>query len=212
MGVKGISKVAPIGKSFGKVIVISESINMGSYSAVQGRCECGDVRQYPIANLRAQKCPMCPDCRTQSRPAKGASRGHPLFNIWKGMIQRCENPKHTWYKRYGGRGISICPEWRNDFYAFAAYMGERPTPEHTVDRIDSDGNYEPRNVRWLTIGDQQNNRGNSVRVEYLGKPITIKEICELTGLQHAAVAWRINQGWPIEKVMAPERQSRWNKF
>ena len=145
---------------------------------------------------------MCPACREASHPAKGQSGKHPLFNIWKAMIQRCENPNHTWYSRYGGRGIRICDEWRADFEAFARHMGERPSLEHTVDRVDPDGNYEPGNCRWLTISEQQNNRANTIHFEWQGRTWTIKEACAATGIEHATMAYRYNNGWSPDEMMA----------
>lgn len=211
MPIAGISRVAPIGKRFGRVVVISHSYPRGRSTVVKGRCDCGSEQEYFISNLRVQAEPMCPPCRMASRPAKGNSGKHPLFNIWKAMIQRCENPKHTWYKRYGGRGISICKRWRDDFEAFAADMGERPSPKHTVDRIDSNGNYEPENTRWLTIEEQQDNRANGVRLEWRGKALSLKEASAISGIDHATLAWRVKAGWGAEKIMSTPSQNPANK-
>lgn len=73
-----------------------------------------------------------------------------VYNIWRGMVRRCHNPKDARYRYYGGRGISVCKEWREDFTRFYADMGEPPTDKHSIDRIKSDGNYEPGNCRWAT--------------------------------------------------------------
>jgi hypothetical protein len=81
---------------------------------------------------------------------------HPLYQTWKSMIRRCYNSRHTAFRRYGGRGITVCDRWRNDFWAFAADMGERPS-NRSLDRIDNDGNYEPGNCRWATRSEQRLN-------------------------------------------------------
>lgn len=202
MGKPGVSRVAPIGKRFGRVVVIgSPESRPGNSIAVPCRCDCGDVRFYYPRNLRVQKEPMCPPCREKSRPAKGHSGKHPLFNIWKAMIQRCENPNHTHYADYGGRGVKICARWRNDFEAFAADMGDRPSPRHTIDRMNNQKGYQPGNCRWATQKQQLNNTRRTIYVEWQGKRITLSDASELSGVDRATIAWRVNRGWPMEKIM-----------
>ncbi|HXI41511.1 MAG TPA: hypothetical protein VNH83_16125, partial [Bryobacteraceae bacterium] len=78
--------------------------------------------------------------------------------IWKDMIKRCENQNNRAYVDYGGRGITVCPEWRSSFQAFYEHIGPRPAPDLSVDRIDNDRGYEPGNVRWATRTEQANNK------------------------------------------------------
>ena len=95
--------------------------------------------------------------------AHGMSRSS-IYRRWNGMKQRCNNPKATAYKNYGGRGITICDEWQNSFQAFYDYVSKLPhygEPGYSLDRIDNDGNYEPGNVRWTTMLVQQNNKSTS---------------------------------------------------
>lgn len=81
-----------------------------------------------------------------------------LYRTWQGMKCRCLTPSSGAYVRYGARGVTVCEEWQRSFEAFAAHVGQPPSPKHTLDRKDPFGNYEPGNVRWATAEEQANNR------------------------------------------------------
>jgi hypothetical protein len=95
-----------------------------------------------------------------SNTTKFRRKNHPLVHTYENMRERCTNPNNHNYPRYGGRGISVCEEWKGKggFQRFVEYVGEKPTPIHTLDRINNDGNYEPGNVRWATPQQQASNR------------------------------------------------------
>jgi hypothetical protein len=81
------------------------------------------------------------------------------YTAWDALIRRCCDPRHARFARYGGRGIRVCERWRQDFMAFFADMGPRPSSAHSIDRRDNDGHYEPANCRWATRSQQQRNMG-----------------------------------------------------
>lgn len=116
------------------------------------RCECGTERVVRHGSLQSGRSTSCGCARRDylDERARTAKNRHPLFITWQGIKARCFSPSNGQYKYYGGRGITMCDEWVNDMYAFVDYVGPKPGPEYTVDRIDSDGNYEPGNVRWAT--------------------------------------------------------------
>ncbi len=134
-------------------------------TAVAGGCDlaagkvvsCGCAKRERASGLNAQFQHLAVKARTKHGLAT-RKNPHPLFSTWCGMVQRCTDPHHENYPDYGGRGISVCDRWRNDFAAFVADVGPKPTPRHTLDRVRNGGNYEPGNVRWATPVEQANNR------------------------------------------------------
>ena len=129
-------------------------------------------------------------------------RRTPEYTAWVNMIQRCENQNLRWYQRYGGRGISVCPEWRSSYEAFLRDMGRRPSPEHSVDRIDVDGNYEPRNCRWATSKEQQRNRSNSRTLAIDGVSKTLAEWSEVSGICLSTIAFRVASRRSSDEALA----------
>lgn len=126
---------------------------------------------------------------------------HPLHNIWKAIIQRCENEKNDAYPLYGGRGVTVCERWRRDFRTFVEDMGSRPSLLHTVDRIETNGNYEPDNCRWALRKEQSNNRRNNRRIEWRGRSYTCAQAAETAGISKELLFWRLSQGWPVERAL-----------
>jgi len=106
--------------------------------------------------------------RSDGNP-KHNKHGTPVYRSWQAMLTRCRNSKQPYYQHYGGRGISVCPEW-HEFINFYNDMGDRPE-NTTLDRIDNDGNYEPSNCRWGSLVDQQFNKSNSLRA--FNKPLSV---------------------------------------
>lgn len=120
------------------------------------------LRRHEIAVVGRTSCGRCNTCyadyqATYRRQHKDISLYNPLYKAWTNMKTRCSDPKHTSYKNYGGRGISICKEWTESYKAFESYIGPRPEGM-TLDRINNDGNYEPGNCRWATWKEQISNR------------------------------------------------------
>lgn len=114
---------------------------------------CGCLKREQVSTLVS---------RTRWAGSHGLSK-HPLYQTWKRINRRCHSPAAHNYRWYGGRGIQVCPEWRHDAGAFIAYvereLGPRPTPKHSIDRVDNNGNYEPGNLRWATPVEQVHNSG-----------------------------------------------------
>ena len=129
----------------------------------------------------------------------------PEYATWERMKARCYMPSHNSYKNYGGRGIAVCDAWRSSFASFLADMGERPSDDYSLDRINNDGNYEPRNCKWSTAKEQTRNRRNNLMVEVNGQAKPLSEWCEIYGVTHDRARSRIVKlGWaPLLALTTP---------
>lgn len=146
------------GKRFGRLVVVERLIGKGRSLC---RCDCGTERIIYDGNLVAGRTKSCGCLATESRRAS-YTHGHATggktrtYTIWKGIKQRCLNPGATVWDYYGGRGIRVCERWMR-FENFLADMGEAPD-DRSIDRINTDGDYEPSNCRWATAVEQRANR------------------------------------------------------
>lgn len=154
------------GQRFGRLTVDCYSGKTGTQGRVWNcTCECGTKTQVRAGELRSRHVQSC-GCLQREAAARSCSarsthgmRGTRIYTIWRAMIQRCECPSQIGFHRYGGRGISVCPEWRGSFQAFVEWaMANGYDAALSIDRINSNGFYEPGNCRWATAKQQANNR------------------------------------------------------
>jgi hypothetical protein len=131
------------------------------------------------------------------------------YRTWRGMNQRCYSKTCKDYPRYGGKGVTVCQSWRNDYRNFLADMGRRPEGMNSIDRIDNEGNYSPDNCRWATHSQQCRNRRSSKRIKFNGKTHTLAGWSEITGIHADTIGYRIKQGWTIHDALTtPPRRSK----
>lgn len=132
----------------------------------------------------------------------GAAKSRsPEYMVWGTMIQRCGNPKNKKYPEYGGRGIAVCERWRKSFADFLADMGNRPSNEHQIDRIDNDGNYEPSNCRWVTRRQNTQNTRHNRLVEFNGETLSLAEWSRRTGFSYDCLRERFHAGWSAADML-----------
>jgi hypothetical protein len=125
------------------------------------------------------------------------------------MKQRCFNPKEKDFPHYGGRGITVCERWRNSFEAFLADMSESPGKGYSIERIDTNGNYEPTNCRWATQREQINNRRMTKRLTFQGETMAVADWARRIGCPRHLLHGRIKLGWSVEEILSrPARRRR----
>lgn len=157
------------GSRFGRLVLL-ERVRDGKWNR-KWRCVCDCGREVLVfaCNVMGCKTQSCgclhaevmQELSITHGETRGKTKGRPYsseYQAWSGMSKRCYNPKTKAYPYYGGRGITVCDRWRSNFSCFLADVGRKPTPAHTLDRINNDGNYEPGNVRWATRQVQRMNQ------------------------------------------------------
>ena len=188
------------GEQYGRLTIISlvERKNPISESIYKCVCTCGREKDIKLAYLLKKKTRSCGclfvEHMAERNTTHGLSRNHKrTYRSWKDLRQRCNNPNNTDYPNYGGRGISVCKRW-DSFLNFFEDMGERPDGM-TIDRIDTNGNYEPLNCRWATPKEQARNKTNN-RLMLDGK--TLAEHCEVKNINHKVVTYRLSKGYSVK--------------
>lgn len=150
-----------VGMRFGRLVVVSKADVEGRHIAWNCKCDCGKETVSLGINLKRGKSKSC-GCLREYNSLKHGHRRHDHtsreYETWWSMIGRCERETDTNYHNYGARGIKVCDRWRHSFESFLEDMGERPTPKHSIDRIDVNGNYEPSNCKWSSKEEQMQNR------------------------------------------------------
>ena len=173
-------KIELTGKRFGKIKVVSKKgIEKGCviWNCV---CDCGKELEISTGRLNFGNVKSCGCVKRQMIIERNTTHGKSktrLYEIWVGMKKRCYNPKSKAYERYGGRGITICPEWLDDFMNFYNWsMANGYSDDLSIDRINVNGNYEPDNCRWSTRKEQSCNTRRTKLFNHNGKAKTLKQI------------------------------------
>lgn len=179
---------------------------------VQCLCDCGTSVNRDVYSLRLGSSQSC-GCGRFQHGSSGArdAKPTPEYTVWQQIKDRCGNPLALGYKQYGGRGIRVCDRWSESYESFVSDVGLRPSPEHSIDRVDNDGNYEPGNVRWATRVEQARNRRSNRLVAVSGVTRTVAEWCELTGLKHSTLCARLDNGWKPEAAVSTPLKAQFSR-
>lgn len=196
------------GKCFGRLAVLGpiERTRRGQIKWLC-RCVCGNMVIVARNNLVSGNTESCGCLRREL--VGDAFRTHgmakqPLSNVWHSVIQRCTNPNSKSYADYGGRGITICNEWRFSFQAFHDHVCTLPhygEPGYTLDRIDNSLGYTSGNVRWATRSEQNRNTRNNRHITYNGETKCLSEWAHTIGISSGTLGDRLRNGWSIERAL-----------
>lgn len=209
------------GQKFGRL----EFIKDAGYSTkkkplIEVKCECdGKVIICDKGNVTSGHIVSC-GCRKLEilKKQQKKKHGHSLsengkatkeYDAWRAMKKRCLDPKNDSYERYGARGITICEQWLTSFITFLADVGEAPTKEHSIDRINNEGNYEPGNVKWSTAEEQANNRRNNHNITIGTETKNIKQWAKVYGIDNNLAGERLRAGWSVERTFTEPVNDNW---
>lgn len=200
------------GERFGNCVATVEAFPHPTRKARRWHCtcDCGTTFIACVSDLRCGGTKSC-GCYHKMRAAEAATKHNlrgkwksgpkGLYSLWLGIRSRCNNPNSGNYQNYGGRGIYVSPLW-DDPAAFIRDMGPKPTPQHTLDRIDNDGPYSPENCRWATRKEQNNNKRSNRWVEAFGKNQTVPQWAEESGIPAPTIRRRLYDGWSPERAVS----------
>lgn len=202
-----MSKVNDLtGKKFGKLTVIKRcGSNKNGRALWLCKCDCGNTK-IVCGNSLLTKITMSCGCYNKELVKKVNLKHNmsytKLYKVWQGMKTRCYDKNFMYYYNYGGRGITICDEWKNDFSKFYEWTINNGYEEGlTIDRINVNGNYEPNNCRWITKREQNNNMNKTIFIEYNGKRQTISQWSKELNISRVALYERIKRGWNAKKTL-----------
>lgn len=195
-----------IGQKFGRLTIVSAAGKTRQFHPLfRCLCDCGKtVEGVDAYNLKAGKSTSC-GCK------RGESHGMAYTNtyyVWQAMKARCSNPNNKQWDDYGGRGITVCPEWKNSFLTFASDMGDCPGG-YFIDRVDNDKGYSPENCKWVTAMESNSNKRNVTLIEYNGETLPMKTWANKIGLCPDTLKKRIvTKGWDIERAFTEPVKGR----
>jgi len=203
--------VATIGQVFNFLTVVDHPIRRPTNSKhtptrvfVRCKCICRMEKEYRLDQLESGNTKSC-GCwnkiyqKTQPNARRHGKTGTSEYWTWCNIVKRCENVKNSHYHRYGERGIKMCDRWRNSIDAFLEDMGPKPSPLHTIERIDNSGNYEPGNCKWATRTEQTRNTAQNRNLTAKGKTQCLTDWARELGITPSGLSYRLKKS-TIEEI------------
>lgn len=194
------------GQVFGRLTVL-ERVNLPTknYAVWLCKCSCGKVKKVRSCHLRNGVIFSCgcyhKEVTSKANKTHGETKTR-LYNTWRSMKSRCYRKGYMFYHLYGGRGITVCDEWKNSYVAFRDWaLKHGYSDKLTIDRIDVNGNYEPSNCRWVTQREQCSNKTVNRIVEYHGEKDIFLNMCRRLNVNEATIRSRMKNGYSFEEAV-----------
>ena len=180
------------------------------------QCDCGNVLVVRAASLGTGNTKSCGCLKIKidreihiKHGETVAGRTTKEYRAYRAIMTRCYNNKYFGYRDYGGKGITVCRSWLESFSNFLKDVGRAPSPTHSLDRIDNNGNYEPGNVRWATPAEQSRNTSRTRLITFHGETLCVRDWSKNLGLGLNTVDRRLGIGWSVEKALTtPARKPK----
>jgi len=198
-------------ETFGRLTTIGPRFILGKLTYQTCQCACGNTAVV-MRQCLGKQTHSCGCLAKEVTRNRSITHGHgvhgkqpPEYRAWSSMHTRCYNQKVKSYPHYGGRGIEVCSRWKAEnggYLNFLEDMGPRPSPKHSVDRIDVNGDYCPENCRWATAKEQANNKRCNRHITAFGETKTISEWSRVYGVGITTINHRINKGWTHEQAVS----------
>lgn len=207
-----MKKIDLTGQKIGRLLIIECLGTKDKHVVWRCKCDCGKEVIKTTTYIRRSPCPSCGCYKLEVRRTHpnhlihGQSAKHNttrIYRIWANMKARCYTPSYTRFENWGGRGISVCDEWKNDFQAFYDWaMSNGYQDNLTIDRIDNDGDYHPNNCRWVSYKTQTRNSRTNRMITFNGETRCLNEWSEIVGIDRHTITVRLNQlNWSIERAL-----------
>lgn len=200
------------GRRFGRLVALGPvGVDKSHHVIWLCRCDCGNEKPISSHDFRRPNTRSCGCLSAENNQRNYGLKNSPIHTVWRSMIKRCFSKNHPSYSNYGGRGITVCTEWRESFRTFYDYVSQLShygEEGYTLDRIDNDGNYEPGNVRWATMKQQSRNKRTNRVLTLDGVSRPLIEWIEITGLRENTLRKRLARGWSVRDALLTKPQSK----
>jgi|GEM_PF-1200935 len=197
------------GRNFGRLSVSSYAgTNTHNKATWSCNCECGVTVVVDTGALTSGNSKSCGCLAIDSLKARRihSGIGTKTYRIWQAMLNRCRNKRAPHYNNYGGRGVSVCAEWF-EFTSFISDMGECPSGDYSIERVDNEEGYSKQNCKWATRQEQGRNKRNNRLISFNGETMILKDWADRIGIDQASLRERLEK-WPLDAALTKPKRGR----